>query len=235
MGGRYLTAGAHVNTTAGSWTPDASSMDQHPELVVARRDPGMPGDRDTPRLFATRLLEAAVANEEEPQGAVDFPLPCALGHGIGQPVRFRSDDEPTVRRTLVQVVELPVDGSSLEWEHFSRINLRFAAKTASLAPLGASILVIADGLYLVPRYVRRLRPDVSIMVVLLEELPGLAGMVRSPAAVQVMLGMLGADVVWCASESEASRFEVAAIALDLAQASGRSIVHFGRAVELRAG
>ena len=224
-----------MHTTAGSWTPDAGSMDQHPELVVARRDPGMPDDRDAPRLFATRLLEAAVANEEEALGAVDFPLPRALGHGVGHLVRFRSDDEPRARRNLVQVVELPVDGSSLEWAHFSRINLRFAAKAASLAPLGAAVMVIADGLYLVPRFVRRLRPDVSIMVVLLEELPDVAGMVRSPAAVQVMLGMLGADIVWCASESEASRFEVAAIALDLAEASGRSIVHFGRAVELRAG
>jgi hypothetical protein len=47
--------------------------------------------------------------------------------------------------------------------------------------------------------------------------------------------MLGADVVWFATPAEASRFAMAAVALDLAEPAGGAIVHLGRAIELRTG
>ncbi len=217
------------------WAPDAVGMAAPPDLVIARRDPVLPLERDGVRAVTSRVLADLATAAKGSEAATDFPLPDRCGGTVGHPVRFRDNDEPTVRRSLTCALSLRPDGSNLAWAHFSRINLRFAAKAASLAPAGATVMVIADGLYLVPRHLRRLRPDVSIVFVLLEELPSPSAFLTAPGAVQLVCGMLGADVVWFRTDWEASRFEVTAIALDLAEASGRSVVHLGRAIELRAG
>ncbi len=224
-----------MTTAISASTPDLGWLIDRPTLVVARRDPLLPAERDDPVQFATRVLEAAVADGELADGAVDFQLPEPLSRRIRRLVRFPDGDQPTMRRDLWDALDLPADGSSREWAHFRRINLGFAAQSAITAPPGGAVMVIANGLYLVPQQLRRLRSDVTIILVVLEELPSLRSLVEGPAAAPLMCGMLGADILWSATEAEACRFEVAAVALNLAEPSGRSIMHRGRAIELRAG
>ena len=78
---------------------------------------------------------------------------------------------------------------------YREVNHRFAAAAARLAEPEGVVWVHDYHLQLVPGYLRRLRPDVSIGFFLHSPFPSTDRFLRQPMRSQIMSGVLGADLV----------------------------------------
>src|SRR5215218_4668755 len=81
------------------------------------------------------------------------------------------------------------------WDSYVAVNQRFADRTAKVAARGAVVWVQDYQLQLVPRMLRRLRPDVRIGFFLHIPFPPTELFLQLPWREQILEGLLGADLV----------------------------------------
>lgn len=81
------------------------------------------------------------------------------------------------------------------WESYERVNTRFAEAAAAEAAPGATVWVQDYQLQLVPAMLRQLRPDLRIGFFLHIPFPPVELFMQLPRRVELLRGLLGADVV----------------------------------------
>ncbi len=81
------------------------------------------------------------------------------------------------------------------WDSYLRVNERFAAETARVADRGATVWVQDYQLQLVPAMLRRTRPDLRIGFFLHIPFPPVELFMQVPRRVEILQGLLGADLV----------------------------------------
>jgi len=81
------------------------------------------------------------------------------------------------------------------WDSYLRVNERFAAETARVADRGATVWVQDYQLQLVPAMLRRTRPDLRIGFFLHIPFPPVELFMQIPRRVEILQGLLGADLV----------------------------------------
>lgn len=96
------------------------------------------------------------------------------------------------------------------WEHYERINRRFAEAAAGEAPRGAIVWVHDYQLQLVPAMLRELRPDLTIAFFLHIPFPAQRMFAQLPWRRRIIEGLLGADVIGFQREQDAVSFRMAA-------------------------
>lgn len=96
------------------------------------------------------------------------------------------------------------------WEHYQRVNRRFAEQTAASAPDGAIVWVHDYQLQLVPAMLRELRPDLTIAFFLHIPFPARILFAQLPWRRQIVEGLLGADVIGFQREQDAASFRAVA-------------------------
>lgn len=92
------------------------------------------------------------------------------------------------------------------WESYVRINRRFADATAAQAALGGQIWVQDYQLQLVPRMLRRMRPDLRIGFFNHIPFPPYEIFAQLPWRRQVLKGLLGADLLGFQRPADANNF-----------------------------
>ncbi|HKD98792.1 MAG TPA: trehalose-6-phosphate synthase [Micromonosporaceae bacterium] len=91
-------------------------------------------------------------------------------------------------------VETPVYRRSW-WDSYLRVNDRFAAEAARIAGKGATVWIQDYQLQLVPAMLRRRRPDLRIGFFLHIPFPPVELFMQLPRRVDILRGLLGADLV----------------------------------------
>ncbi|MGA8114044.1 MAG: trehalose-6-phosphate synthase [Actinocatenispora sp.] len=91
-------------------------------------------------------------------------------------------------------VEPPVYRRSW-WDNYQRVNMRFATAAAEVADEGAVVWVQDYQLQLVPAQLRELRPDLRIGFFLHIPFPPVELLMQLPRRVEILRGLLGADLV----------------------------------------
>jgi trehalose 6-phosphate synthase len=81
------------------------------------------------------------------------------------------------------------------WDSYLRVNERFAAETARVADRGATVWIQDYQLQLVPAMLRRARPDLRIGFFLHIPFPPVELFMQLPRRVEILQGLLGADLV----------------------------------------
>ncbi len=120
-------------------------------------------------------------------------------------------------------VEQPVYDRSW-WEAYEQVNRRFAEAAAEVAEPGAAVWVQDYHLQLVPGMLRELRPDLLIGFFLHVPFPPPELFMQLPRRVELLRGMLGADLVGFQRRQGAHNLaQLARVLLD-AKASDSSIV-----------
>jgi trehalose 6-phosphate synthase len=92
------------------------------------------------------------------------------------------------------------------WETYRMVNNRFAAAAAAVAAKGATVWVQDYQLQLVPRLLRKARPDLKIGFFNHIPFPPMEIFAQLPWRRQVLEGLLGADLVGFQRPSDASNF-----------------------------
>ncbi len=92
------------------------------------------------------------------------------------------------------------------WDSYRRVNERFAAATAAIAAEGATVWVQDYQLQLVPKMLRKARPDLKIGFFNHIPFPPLEIYAQLPWRRQVIEGLLGADLIGFQRPSDASNF-----------------------------
>jgi trehalose 6-phosphate synthase len=129
-------------------------------------------------------------------------------------------------------VEQPVF-SRRWWESYRRVNQRFADAAAVTAAPGATVWVHDYQLQLVPQMLRRLRPDVKIGFFLHIPFPPIELFMQLPRRMEILQGLLGADLVGFQRSGAAQNFLRLTRALCHLQPHSSSVEVDGRTV--RAG
>jgi trehalose 6-phosphate synthase len=187
-------------------------------VIVSDRLPGPVADHD-PRTGATRLADDPVT------AALSAACTRRAGHWVGR----RPPGGPTQWRGT-QVVDLGVDvagyeshaGSTLwpiyhdlvrvaghdrQWrDAFRRASQAFARAAASRACPGATVWVHDYHLHLVPRLLRRARPDLRIGCYLTTPFPSPDLLRQTPMSAELVSGLCGADLVGFQSAQSAENF-----------------------------
>lgn len=109
------------------------------------------------------------------------------------------------------------------WDHYTRVNRRFAEIAAAESPEGAIVWVHDYQLQLVPAMLRELRPDLVIAFFLHIPFPGKRLFAQLPWRRRVIEGLLGADVIGFQQEEDAVGFRLAAERYASAPAHGNLI------------
>jgi trehalose 6-phosphate synthase len=92
------------------------------------------------------------------------------------------------------------------WDSYRKVNRRFAEATAAQAAQGATVWVHDYQLQLVPQLLRELRPDLRIGYFHHIPFPPLELFAQLPWRVQVLEGLLGADLVGFQRAGDAANF-----------------------------
>ena len=120
------------------------------------------------------------------------------------------------------------------WEAYQRVNQRFADAAAEAAEAGAVVWVQDYHLQLVPALLRAQRPDLRIGFFLHVPFPPPELFMQLPKRAELLLGMLGADLVGFQRAQAAHNFaQLAAKVLDLPATDDQISVH-GREVRVGA-
>ena len=95
------------------------------------------------------------------------------------------------------------------WDAYKAVNARFAERTAEVARHGAVVWVQDYQLQLVPKLLRAARPDLTIGFFNHIPFPSYGLFSQLPWRVQIIEGLLGADVVGFQRDADASNFQQA--------------------------
>ncbi|WJK36908.1 trehalose-6-phosphate synthase [Solwaraspora sp. WMMA2065] len=120
------------------------------------------------------------------------------------------------------------------WEAYQRVNQRFAEAAAAAAEPGALVWVQDYHLQLVPGMLRALRPDLLIGFFLHVPFPPPELFMQLPRRAELMLGMLGADLVGFQRAQAAHNFAQLATKVLKVPATDRRIAIDGRVVRIGA-
>ena len=110
------------------------------------------------------------------------------------------------------------------WDAYVAVNERFAERTAEVAAPGATVWVHDYQLQLVPRLLRRRRPDLRIGFFLHIPFPAQELFLRLPWRAELVDGLLGADVVGFQTAVGADNFRLVARRLLGARLEPRAVV-----------
>jgi trehalose 6-phosphate synthase len=116
------------------------------------------------------------------------------------------------------------------WEQYRSVNRRFAEAAAEVAEPGAAVWVQDYHLQLVPQLLRELRPDVLIGFFMHVPFPPPELFMQLPRRVELLRGMLGADLVGFQREQAAHNVAQLAAKLLGAQGADAAILLDGRVV-----
>ncbi|WP_051809993.1 alpha,alpha-trehalose-phosphate synthase (UDP-forming) [Actinoplanes subtropicus] len=116
------------------------------------------------------------------------------------------------------------------WETYRAVNHRFAEAAAEVAEPGAAVWVQDYHLQLVPQLLRELRPDVLIGFFMHVPFPPPELFMQLPRRVELLRGMLGADLVGFQREQAAHNLAQLAVKLLDAEYTAHSIRVDGRVV-----
>ncbi len=120
------------------------------------------------------------------------------------------------------------------WDAYRAVNDRFAHRAAEVAAPGATVWVHDYQLQLVPRILRRLRPDVRIGFFLHIPFPPAELFNRLPWRKQILTGLLGADLIGFQLPGGSRNFVRLARSLMDLPANGGVITYEGRQVRVGA-
>ncbi len=240
---------AEIQDTAGS----ESSTSQARMVVVANRLPfdieklpdGTTRTRQSPGGLVTAL--APILSRRHGAwigwpGTADVTLEETKTDGLSLvPVTLSNDDveafyEGFSNGTLWPLYHDAVADSEFHrdwWEAYQRVNERFARRAADIAAPNATVWVHDYQLQLVPKLLRRLRPDVRIGFFLHIPFPPVELFMRLPWRRQIIAGLLGADLIGFQLPGGARNFARLAKTLTGATTTGGSIEFDGRSI--RAG
>ncbi|HZE42095.1 MAG TPA: trehalose-6-phosphate synthase, partial [Stackebrandtia sp.] len=121
------------------------------------------------------------------------------------------------------------------WNAYERVNARFAERAAAEAGRGAVVWVQDYQLQLVPAMLRRLRPDLRIGFFLHIPFPPVELFMQLPRRLEILHGLLGADVVGFQQPLGAQNFlRLTRHLLDLKPKGHSVVVDDGREVHVEA-
>ena len=92
------------------------------------------------------------------------------------------------------------------WRSYRAVNERFATEAARVAPMGGTVWVHDYHLLLVPAALRVLRPDLRIGLFLHIPFPNAQLLATLPWRIELLEGMLGADLVGFQSDDDVANF-----------------------------
>ncbi len=120
------------------------------------------------------------------------------------------------------------------WRPYVQVNERFARAAAALAKHGDQVWVHDYHLQLVPRMLRKLRPDLRIGFFLHIPFPPEELFAWLPWRKEILLGLLGSDVVGFQTHAAAQNFARAAREFAGAEGTGAELEFDGRSVRVGA-
>ncbi len=120
------------------------------------------------------------------------------------------------------------------WQRYQAVNARFAAAAAGAASRGASVWIHDYQLQLVPRMLRDMRPDLRIGFFLHIPFPPQELFLQLPWRREILLGLLGADLVGFQVPGAAANFARLARRLVGVRGTDTSIEFGGRQVRVGA-
>ncbi|MGX6604205.1 alpha,alpha-trehalose-phosphate synthase (UDP-forming) [Micromonosporaceae bacterium Da 78-11] len=120
------------------------------------------------------------------------------------------------------------------WETYQAVNRRFAEAAAEVAEPGAAVWVQDYHLQLVPQLLREMRPDLLIGFFLHVPFPPPELFMQLPRRIELLRGMLGADLVGVQRPQAAHNIAQLATKLLGAEGADDAIVLDGRVVRTRA-
>ena len=120
------------------------------------------------------------------------------------------------------------------WHAYQVVNERFAKAAAESVAEGGVVWIQDYQLQLVPRLLRRLRPDVRIGVFLHIPFPSAELFMQLPWRRQILEGLLGADLLGFQVHSDATNFARIARRLTGADGTSTQLTFEGRVVRLGA-
>ncbi|MCW2592807.1 MAG: trehalose 6-phosphate synthase [Mycobacterium sp.] len=194
---------------------DAAPVGESDFVVVANRLP----------IDMERLTDGTTTWKRSPGGLVTALEPLLRrqrGAWIGWPGITDADEEPIVAdELLLRPVSLSADDVAEYYEGFSNatlwplyhdvivkpiyhrtwwdryvdVNRRFAEATAKAAARGATVWIQDYQLQLVPKMLRKLRPDLTIGFFLHIPFPPIELFMQMPWRTEIIEGLLGADLV----------------------------------------
>ncbi|WP_433302530.1 alpha,alpha-trehalose-phosphate synthase (UDP-forming) [Actinoplanes sp. CA-030573] len=116
------------------------------------------------------------------------------------------------------------------WETYRSVNRRFAEAAAEVAEPGAAVWIQDYHLQLVPQQLREMRPDLLIGFFMHVPFPPPELFMQLPRRVDLLRGMLGADLVGFQREQAAHNFAQLAAKLVNARGADEAILLDGRVV-----
>ncbi len=125
------------------------------------------------------------------QGLAMYPVPLSTAEVAGY---YEGFSNATLWPLYHDVVAPPLYHREW-WETYVRINQRFAVAAAEVAADGATVWVQDYQLQLVPRRLRELRPDLRVGFFLHIPFPPTELFMQLPWRVQIIDGLLGADLI----------------------------------------
>ena len=159
------------------------------------------------------------------------------GHGL-IPIHLEADEEGHYYRGTCNQVLWPlfhyfsghVSFASESWDHYVRINDRFAQKVAEHAAEGAQVWIHDFHLMLVPGALRALRPDLQIGFFLHIPFPSSELYRLLPTRSTLLRGVLGADYIGFHTSDYARHFRSACLRVLGLDSNPDSISYEGRQV-----
>ncbi len=175
-------------------------------------------------------------------GTTGLTLPFSHAHMALHPVALTPLEheryyEGFSNRTLWPLYHDAIRAPELDldwWNAYVSVNERFAAAAAEVAAPGAAVWVHDYQLQLVPALLRRLRSDVKIGFFLHIPFPSPELFAGLPWRRQVIVGLLGADLVGFQVPNDAANFVRSARALARVDVCSRRLRFDGRAVDIGA-
>jgi trehalose 6-phosphate synthase len=220
-------------------------MERHPDQTTSwKRSPGGLVTALEPLLRRRRgawIGWAGVADDGDADAVADAPI---VDEDLRMyPVRLSSVDvaeyyegfsNATLWPLYHDVIAKPIYNRKW-WDRYVAVNRRFAEATSRAAAEGATVWVQDYQLQLVPKMLRKLRPDLTIGFFLHIPFPPVELFMQLPWRTEIIEGLLGADLVGFHLPGGAQNFLVLARRLIGANTSRATIGVRSRLGEVHAG
>ncbi len=213
---RYLSTGE-----VGEWLPSPGGLASALTAVLVKNNGlwiGWSGSSDhveTPPMYdGIQLKSVEISEEEYAQYYLGFSN-ATLWPLYHDAIRY-----PEFHRTW--------------WQAYQAVNERFARAAAESVAPGGTVWIQDYQLQLVPRLLRRLRPDVRIGFFLHIPFPSAELFMQLPWRRQILEGLLGADLIGFQVHSDATNFARIARRLTSADGTSTNLSFEGRVVRLGA-
>lgn len=205
----------------GEWLPSPGGLASALTAVLVKNNglwigwPGSSDDVEAPPMYdGIQLKSVDISEEEYDQYYLGFSN-ATLWPLYHDAIRY-----PEFHRTW--------------WQAYQAVNERFARAAAESVAPGGMVWIQDYQLQLVPRLLRRLRPDVRIGFFLHIPFPSAELFMQLPWRRQILEGLLGADLIGFQVHSDATNFARIARRLTSADGTSTNLSFEGRVVRLGA-